>query len=768
MQNQRMQTIFEKTGIGFIEFDSSGYVFDANQAYCNILEADSIADIVGRRIFDWTTPATLNKNLQEITQSIKTGGCKNLVCHYQTFKGNEIIVSLDTCIEQQNGQDRIFAICHDITSQIKEYQITSKKRFQLDIALDAAKAGVFHYNYEEDIVYWDDRSYDIFGINPENFLNNYASWRKLIHPDDIEETEHKFQTATESKNEFELEYRINTPKGIRWINVKARIIRDEEGKAVFCQGLHQDVTAANKTIELLQAKMALKKSQTEVLKQTKLLRSIIDSIPDLIFFKDLDGHYLGCNRAFEKFINLEEAILIGKNDYDLFPKEVAAFFQEKDRLTLTAGEPRINVEWAAYPDGRKVLLETLKAPYSGTADQITGLLGISRDITERKNAEIKYQHLANEKNIIFDNIPVGIGYLKDRHFYRVNRHLVEMFGWNEQEILNQSTETHYAHKQDFIEVGQQAYPVMLNGEIYHTERLMKHKDGSQFWCQLIGQSIDIDSPQKGSIWIVNDISKEKNLRDSLQKAKDQSDYSKELAEKANQAKSEFLTNMSHELRTPMHAILSFSNFGLKKIRNNEFDKLERYFSNIQTSGQRLLNLLNDLLDLSKLEAGKMQFKFKPAQIQKIINNCIEEQQTRLEEKTLTVIQKNLGVNLKIQMDATKIGQVITNLLSNAIKFSPEGKTIEINVVQDEWQANSALKFVISDEGVGIPQSELESVFDKFIQSSKTDTKSGGTGLGLAICKEIIDNHRGKIWAENNQNGGATFSFTIPINLVDHH
>ena len=718
MQNPDLLSLLNKTGTGYIEFDVSGQVLDANQAYCDLLEANSVSEIIGKQICDWLTPATPNINFQKMTQSIKAGEHKKLVCHFLTFRGNEIIVTLNTCIEQQNGENKFFAVCQDITAQIKENQITSKKRFQLDVALDAAKAGIFHYNFEEDIIYWDDRCYAIFHIKPENFLGNYAAWRELIHPDDIKETEQKFQAATASKNEFELDYRIITSKGIRWINVNARIIRDDEGKALFCQGLHQDVTDANITTELLQAKAALEKSQTEVLQQTKLLRSIIDSIPDLIFFKDLEGRYLGCNRAFEKFINLEEKLLIDKTDYDLFPEEIAGFFREKDQLALSAGEPKINVEWAVYPDGRKVILETLKTAYSGTADQIVGLLGISRDITERKNAEIKYQHLNNEKNIMFDNIPVGIGYLKNRHFYRVNRYLVEMFGWDEEEILNQTTENHYAHKQDFIEVGQQAYSVMLTGKIYHTERLMKHKDGTQFWCQLTGQSIDLDSPKKGSIWIVNDISKEKNLRDSLQKAKDQSDRSKDLAEKANQAKSEFLTNMSHELRTPMHAILSFSNFGLKKIRNNEFDKLERYFSNIQTSGQRLLNLLNDLLNLSKLEAGKMQFEFKPAQIQNIIDNCIEEQQTRLEEKSLTVIRKNPDSDIKAHIDATKISQVITNLLSNAIKFSPEGKTIEINVIKDELLTKPALKIVISDEGIGIPESELESVFDKFIQSSK--------------------------------------------------
>ncbi len=772
MQNQRMQTILDKTATGFIEFDASGHILEANQAYCDLLEANSISDIIGRRIYDKTTPATINKNFQSILNTIKSGKCKNLVYHYQTFKGNQIVVSLNFYAEPQDEYCRFFAICHDITQQNKENQNTPNKHFQLDIALDAAKAGIFHYNFEEDIIYWDDRSYSIFHVKPESFLNDYAAWRKLVHPDDIEETERKFQVAAAaSDNEFELEYRINTPKEIRWINVKARIIRDAEGKPLFCQGMHLDVTDAIKTTELLHAKTCLEKSQQEVLKQTKLLRSIIDSIPDLIFYKDLDGKYVGCNLAFEKFINLDEAKLIGKTDYDLFPDEVAAFFQKKDRQTLAACAPRINVEWVTYPDGRKVLLETLKTPYLGSADQIVGLLGVSRDITERKNAEIKYQYLNNEKNIIFDNIPVGIGYLKDRCFFQINQYWEDMFGWNKHEILNQTTESFYVNKQDFIEVGRNAYEVMLAGEVYRTERLMKHKSGTEFWCQLIGQSIDLESPDKGSIWIVNSIDKEKKLRDSLQQAKEHSDKLKKIAEDANQAKSEFLTNMSHELRTPMHAILSFSNFGLKKIKNSEYDKLERYFENIQNSGQRLLSLLNDLLDLSKLEAGKMQLQFKPAQIQNIISNCIEEQQTRLEEKALTVFQNIPDLDLTIQMDTTKIGQVITNLLSNAIKFSPEEKTIEINVLKDKSQKKTTVKVIISDNGPGIPTTELESVFDKFIQSSKTDTKAGGTGLGLAICKEIIDNHQGKIWAENNQNGGATFCFILPENPLDdysHH
>ncbi len=760
-----MQTLMHKTGTAYVEFNLAGQVYDANVAYCNMLSANSVSEVIGRSIFEWTSLASLEANRKAISQCAKTGEIKKLRCHYNTFDEKSITVSLNAYSEWQDGEIHIYALCHNITQQILEEHAASKKQYQLETALDAAKAGVFHYNVAEDVIFWDERSFKIFHLDPNNFKNNHAAWQALIHPEDAKRIEKKFRSAIVADNNFELLYRIKTPEDIRWINTKAKIFHIA-GKPSFCHGLHQDVTQANRATELLRAEKATEKHQT------KLLRSVIDSIPDHIFFKDLDGHYFGCNKAFEKFTDIQEPQIIGKTDYDLFDHEIAAFYRSKDQQVLTSNKTLMNEEWVTYPDGEKVFLETLKSPIIGVDNKVSGLLGISRNITERKNAEIKYQNLFNENSIIFDNIPVGIGYLKDRRFFQVNRQWVDMFGYTEHEIINQTTEAFYVDRHDFIAVGKEAYPAMLRGHTYHTERLMKHKDGTAFWCQLIGQSIDLDSPEKGSIWIINDISQEKDLRNSLQLAKENSDQLKEIAEKANQAKSEFLANMSHELRTPMHAVLSFSHFGLKKTKKGEHDKLEQYFSNINSSGKKLLTLLNDLLDLSKLEAGKMNFEFDIGQIQEVINSCLNEQQTRLEEKGLSIIKNNFDCDFQVSMDSTRIGQVITNLLSNAIKFTPERKNIHITISKENRQlwksreAVSTLKVEVRDEGIGIPENELKSVFDKFIQSSKTDNKSGGTGLGLAICKEIIEGHQGIIWAENNPTDGATFSFIIPVNRIE--
>lgn len=235
------------------------------------------------------------------------------------------------------------------------------------------------------------------------------------------------------------------------------------------------------------------------------------------------------------------------------------------------------------------------------------------------------------------------------------------------------------------------------------------------------------------------------------------------AETANAAKSEFLANMSHELRTPLHGILSFSRFGLKKYQTAEPEKLLQYFDRINTSGERLLSLLNDLLDLSKLEAGQMALIKKPVELREIMESCVAEQSAWINEKKLNLILDAPILNTEANIDPVRISQVMTNLLSNSIKFSLEGKSIIINFLEVNYFDRPAIQVSIKDEGVGIPETELDSVFDKFIQSSKTKTNAGGTGLGLAICKEIIELHQGKIWAESNADQGATFSFILPVN-----
>ncbi len=320
--------------------------------------------------------------------------------------------------------------------------------------------------------------------------------------------------------------------------------------------------------------------------------------------------------------------------------------------------------------------------------------------------------------------------------------------------------------------------LLSDSQDYDIEYRKLTQDGYQWFSARGAVALDESSQPMmyaGSVRCIDDLKvaeervrrHNQHLEKTVQERTRLLEASMQRAEAANVAKSEFLANMSHELRTPMHAILSFSRFGTKKIGTVTDEKLKYYFDMINDSGNRLLRLLNDLLDLAKLEAGKMSFDFAKVNLVKCIETSVAEQETRLLDTKLRVEFKPPTFDTVGVFDGDRIGQVVTNLLSNAIKFSPENGTVKIEIEEASLLPEGAtvpelaLSIKVIDEGIGIPAAELESVFDKFIQSSKTSQGSGGTGLGLSISKEIIDGHGGYIRAEESPLGGACFRFVIP-------
>jgi len=236
------------------------------------------------------------------------------------------------------------------------------------------------------------------------------------------------------------------------------------------------------------------------------------------------------------------------------------------------------------------------------------------------------------------------------------------------------------------------------------------------------------------------------------------------AEEANRAKALFLANMSHELRTPMHAVLSYAKLGRDQVAGEP----REYFERIAERGEVLLSLLNDLLDLSRLEAGSMTVELSPQQIEAVVRDALVAHDGQLRVKRLRMELRRLpdGQRCAVFVDSVLMGKLFENLLSNAARFSPAGGLILVSlthgVLCDGDSKVPAVEVAIADQGIGIPEAELSMIFDKFVQSSKTRTNAGGTGLGLAICREIVGLHGGKIWATNNQGPGATLRVLLPV------
>lgn len=236
--------------------------------------------------------------------------------------------------------------------------------------------------------------------------------------------------------------------------------------------------------------------------------------------------------------------------------------------------------------------------------------------------------------------------------------------------------------------------------------------------------------------------------------------STKAAQQANDAKSEFLANMTHELRTPLQGMIGFSSLGVKRAEKITPEKSKKYFETIHASANTLLNLVNNLLDLTKLQSGKMNYQFVSGNIDQSIKSVMAELQTQAGAKNLRLTRPAVSTCGTLVFDTIRIEQVLRNLLSNAIKFSVCGSEISVEVESNK----ESVVITVMDRGPGIPADELEIVFDKFSQSSTTRDGSGGTGLGLPICREIITAHQGRIYARNNSEEGASFVFTIPYDL----
>jgi PAS domain S-box-containing protein len=386
------------------------------------------------------------------------------------------------------------------------------------------------------------------------------------------------------------------------------------------------------------------------------------------------------------------------------------------------------------------------------------------DLTHAKNEAEQAQQMLQ---IVLDTIPVRVFWKDtDLHYLGCNKLFAKDAGLDKPEDLigKSDFDMGWVEQAEFYQKDDRAVIESQHPKLDYEEP-QTTPDGKTIW--LLTSKIPLHDKQGKTLGMLGtyiEITERK-------RAEEQMEVARIAAERANRAKSEFLANMSHELRTPMHAILSFSEIGISRATGEHHAKLLQYFSRINESGKRLLSLLDELLDLSKLEAGRMQFNFTHQDLAKVIDTEVAEFQELLNKKSLNLEIDRPAFETICRFDHSKMLQVVRNLLSNAIKFTSEGKQIHINFDMTELPAGKrrtdkttvpAISFCLADEGIGIPEDELMAVFDKFVQSSKTRTGAGGTGLGLAICKEIIESHGGRIEAANRRQGGAVFTVTLPI------
>ncbi len=500
-----------------------------------------------------------------------------------------------------------------------------------------------------------------------------------------------------------------------------------------------------------------KRAEAERIRQSGLITSLLDSIPDIIFFKDTEGIYLGCNLPFAEFVGKPKNEITGKSDFDLFDFETASSFVRFDAEMLRHKLPRHNEEWITYPDGRSVLIDTLKTPYWASDGTLVGLLGISRDITLRKQAE---ETLQNERTLfrtIIDLIPDAV-YVKDIEGRKIiaNPKEIQFAGKSsEAEIIGKSDFEFYPDMEAKRALEEDQLVMQTGNPLFDINGTLTDKDGVIHWllCSKVPLR-DMHGKINGLVGVTHDITDQKNREAELLKAKQEADI-------ANRAKSEFLANMSHEIRTPLNGVIGFTDLLLKTPLN----KIQKQFAeNVNTSGHSLLGIINDILDFSKIEAGKMELDLFKTDIIEIAEQTADILKYHASQKGLELLL-NIQPDIPrfITADPIRLKQILVNLIGNAIKFTESGE-VELNITfNKKSETKGGFRFSVRDTGIGISEIQQKKLFKAFMQAdSSTTRKFGGTGLGLTISSILVEKMGGKIEIESEIGKGSNFYFTLEL------
>jgi PAS domain S-box-containing protein len=494
-----------------------------------------------------------------------------------------------------------------------------------------------------------------------------------------------------------------------------------------------------------------RQAQAEVAAREREMSAIVGSVQELIFRTDAVGRLIFMNPHWQAVspLPLDQALrrpldeLVHAESRDAV-RALFALDGTTDGALKTRGA-QVQIGPADAPRQFDVRVAPL---HDGRF--VTGFAGSAVDVTDRlaDQARLRDQLAFNE--LMFEMLPLPVSMLDTKGRYlRVNRAWEDFTGRRRDDVLGLSARRLLPPEEAALHDAQDRSLLAQGGSLRYdaTRRML---DGSRRDLSLTKAVVPGTGGQAAGVLVAfMDVTESRDAERAVREARD-------AAEEASRAKSEFIANISHELRTPLQSIIGFSELG--EMRGRDTPKLAGMFADIHRAGQRMLALVNDLLDVAKIESTVGTFHLERTDLRPLVREVARELEPLLADRRLRLAFDLGDMPLVAKVDPTRFQQVVRNVLANAIRFSPVGQAIDL---VGQYTAQGEVDLCVRDHGPGIPPAELETIFEAFVQSSKTKDGSGGTGLGLAICRKIVEAHGGRIRAANADGGGSEFHIRLP-------
>lgn len=614
----------------------------------------------------------------------------------------------------------------------------SEERWQL--AIEGSNDGIWDHNLETNDHFLSPRCLEMVGYDYQD-IDTFDKWLSLVHPDDITLLQETWQRHLRQEIPYYVcEYRMrckdNTDK---WILARGRVLWNETGKPVRAVGSLKDIQ------ERKQMEEALRQSEQRY-------RAIVEDQTEFIIRYQPDGMITFVNEAFCRYFGKSRAELIGKHYKPLiYEADRKRVQQLVNSMSLT--NPTVTIENRVVVNGKVRWTQWNNRMLFDPQGCFVEFQAVGRDIHQLKQAEEQLRESERRWRYLLENVRLlVVGLDTSGRIEFVNAYLLELTGYTQAEVMHQDWFSLFLPSLQRSQV-QTVFQEVLQQEFHpHYQNSILTKTGEE---RVIAWNNTQLKNLQGEV--VGTMSIGEDMTDRF------------LVERM---KTEFISVVSHELRTPLTSIHGALNLLSEGLIAPETERGQRTIQIAAEGAERLIRLVNDILDLERMESGKVRLELQPCNVADLMNTA---------KNLMKMMAKQVDIKLVVAplecwviADRDRILQILTNLLSNAIKFSPQGGTVwlnaellptEVSIDQPESTplTKSFVCFSVKDQGRGIPEDKLSAIFERFHQVDASDSRQkGGTGLGLSICRSIVQQHSGKIWVESTLGIGSCFYFTLPI------